>query len=120
MKKIPWIMLILVGLLLTLVTPAGASLKGYHRSGIVGQVTGFSEPYQYLVVIYSSEGRLVTRLVTQPGGAFTVGLKPGTYVLTPFLSTGGRGSPALQGLHTTVTVVRESFAEAVLPFFLPY
>ena len=120
MKTIPWKLILWTGLLLALVTPAGASFKGFHQSGIVGQVTGFSEPYQYLVVIYSSEGRLITRLVTQPGGAFTVGLKPGTYVLTPFLPTGGRSSPALKGLYTTVKVEKKTFTEANLPFFLPH
>ncbi len=120
MKRIPWNIAVLAGLFLALVTPAGAALKGYHQSGIIGQVTGFSEPYQYVVVVCSAEGKFVKQLVTEPGGAFTVGLKQGTYVLTPYLPTGKPGSPALQGLRMTVVVGKKTFTEAELPFFLPH
>ncbi len=120
MKTVICTLVLSTALLVALVAPAGASPKGYNQSGIIGQVTGFDQPYQYVVTVFSSKGNFVTRFVTEPGGAFTVGLKPGTYVLTPFLSADGPRSPALRGLHTTVTVQKKEFTQAVLPFFLPH
>jgi hypothetical protein len=111
---------VLAGLILALLSPIGLSAKGYHQSGITGQVTGFTEPYQFIVVVLTADGKTVTRFVTEPGGAFSVGLKPGNYVLIPFLRTGGPGSPTLKGLPTPMRVEKKSFTDAILPFFLPH
>jgi hypothetical protein len=120
MKPLPLPLIILTGLLLALLAPPGVDAKGYDQSGIVGQVTGFTTPYQYVVKVFSDKGVFITQLVTEPGGAFQIGLKPGSYVLTPYLPVGAPSGPSLMGLHTHVTVVKKEFAATLLPFFLPH
>jgi hypothetical protein len=78
-----------------------ANLVSHSRkSGIEGQVllrtcflaypSGESceeAPYQAQISVYTEGGRLVTTFITDPDGAFSLSVRPGRYVLVPFVAT---------------------------------
>src|SRR6266446_4814369 len=75
--------------------------SSYHRqSGIEGQVflrfCGLAfpsgelcadSPYQTSITVYTDSGRPVTSFITDPNGAFSLPLRPGRYVLVPFVAS---------------------------------
>jgi hypothetical protein len=102
---------LLVGCLLPVTTQARGN-QGHHQSGIIGQIEQVPGPWSIRIV--SAHGKFVADIQADDSGFFEVDLKPGTYILTPFiLSIDGTG--ALLGVSTTVTVDKKTFTTAELP-----
>ena len=100
-----------IGCLLPVATPAKDN-QGHHQSGIIGQIEQVPGPWDVRIV--TGDGKFVADIQADDSGFFEVNLKPGTYILTPYiLSTGGTG--ALLGASTTVTVDKKGFTVAELP-----
>ena len=86
--------------------------QGHHQSGIIGQVEQTPGPWDIRIV--TSDGKFVAQIQADDSGHFEVDLKPGTYILTPFIpSIDGTG--ALLGASTPVTVANKAFTMAELP-----
>lgn len=99
------------GCLFPVVTQAQDN-QGHHQSGIIGQVE--QVPGAWNIWIVTNDGKFVADIQADDSGFFEVDLKPGTYILTPFiLSIDGTG--ALVGVATTVTVNEKAFTTAELP-----
>ncbi|HUE36657.1 MAG TPA: hypothetical protein VMO20_04650 [Candidatus Acidoferrum sp.] len=86
--------------------------QGHHQSGIIGQIE--QVPGAWDIWIVTSDGKFVADIQADDSGFFEVDLKPGAYILTPFIpSIDGTG--ALAGVATTVTVNEKAFTTAELP-----
>jgi hypothetical protein len=86
--------------------------QGHHQSGIIGQIEQVSGPWNVRIV--NEDGKFVADVQADDSGFFEVDLKPGTYILTPYIfSIDGTG--ALLGVSTTVTVDKKGFTTAELP-----
>ena len=97
---------------------ATARAEGHHQSGVVGRVVWATldpSPFHCFVRVVTDSGRVVTALETDANGAFRVALKPGTYLLTPFLPLGPSGAVAM-GLTQRVTVEKKDYTMVVMPF----
>jgi hypothetical protein len=102
---------LLIGCLLPAATRAQQN-QGHHQSGIIGQIEQVPGPWNVRIV--SGEGKFVGDIQAADNGFFEVDLKPGTYVLTPYiLSIDGTG--ALLGVSTTVSVEKKEFTTVELP-----
>ncbi len=97
---------------------APATGKGYHLSGVTGQVQGPILFHNWDVLVVSDEGEFVTHFLTDPDGSFTVDLKPGAYVLVAYITNVGSESLVF-GTPVSVTVEKKQFARVVLPISLP-
>jgi len=86
--------------------------QGHHQSGIIGQIT--QVPGSWDVRIVTGDGKFVADIQADASGSFEVNLKPGSYVLTPFIPSID-GSGALLGASTAVTVDKKGFTAAELP-----
>jgi hypothetical protein len=67
---------------------AAAAPEGHHQSGIFGQVIWSpypGTPVQCLVRVETDSGELITTVQTDAEGSFRVALKPGSYLVTPYL-----------------------------------
>jgi hypothetical protein len=88
------------------ITTQAQNNQGHHQSGIIGQIEQVPGPWEVRIV--SADGKLVTNIQADNTGSFEVDLKPGTYVLTPYiLSLDGTG--ALVGVSATVVVGKKQF-----------
>jgi hypothetical protein len=97
---------------------ATARAEGHHQSGVVGRVVWATldpSPFHCFVRVVTDSGRVVTALETDANGAFRVALKPGTYLLIPFLPLGPSGAVAM-GLTQRVTVEKKDYTMVVMPF----
>lgn len=103
----------------SLVVGAPAKGRGYQQSGITGQVQGPILFHNWNVLVTSEDGKRVIDLVTAADGCFEVGLKPGTYVLTAYITNFDALHPVVWGTPVTVTVEKKEFSTAVLPITLP-
>lgn len=102
---------LLLGALLPVATQAQDN-QGHHQSGIIGQVE--QVPGAWDIRIVDGDGELVADIQADASGYFEVDLKPGTYILTPYIpSIDGTG--ALLGVATTVIVDKKAFTTAELP-----
>lgn len=105
---------LLFGCLLPVATRAQGN-QGHHQSGIIGQIEQVPGPWNIRIV--TVDGEFVADIQADDSGFFEVDLKPGTYVLTPFiLSIDGTG--VLHGADTTVTVEKKAFTTAELPIVI--
>ncbi len=118
-------------------SPIASQAQKHHQSGIVGQTTlgqicetsgCFPRPVQSHLSIYLVRdpfdlGKFITEIATDEDGLFAVALKPGTYVLTPFIprTVASSGVPVggLVGGDTWVTVEKKQFAETLVRFDTP-
>ena len=101
--------------------PGGAArAEGHHQSGVVGQVVWAEQdpsPFHSFVSVVTDSGKPVTALETDANGAFRVALKPGTYLLTPFLPLAPSGA-VVMGQTQRVTVEKKDYTRVVIPFTL--
>lgn len=91
--------------------------KGYHVSGVVGQVHGDILFHDWNVLVLSDEGEVVADFLSDPNGDFEVDLKPGTYTLVAYIPN--FFSRTVFGIPATVTVAKKQFASVVLSISLP-
>ncbi len=97
---------------------APATGKGYHQSGIIGQVQSSILFHNWNVRAVAEDGEVVADFLTDAEGNFIVDLKPGTYVLVAYINNVGP-YPVVYGTPVTVTVQKKSFVPAVLHITLP-
>ncbi len=93
--------------------------KGHHQSGIIGQIEQVPGPWSIWIV--TSDGNFVADIQADDTGFFEVDLKPGTYILTPFIlpiAPAADGIHPLVGASTSVTVDKKSFTTAELPIVI--
>jgi hypothetical protein len=85
----------------------------HGQSGIVGRVMleQMGARLDWRVRVSTEDHKLVTELEINESGFFKVNLKPGSYILTPFI--GGLVGPSL-----AVTVQKNGFASVELPLVL--
>jgi hypothetical protein len=69
-------------------------------------------PYEATLFIWSDEGRFVTSVATDEDGNFQAFLKPGKYVIVPYVSP--EDAPLLSALPVTVTVKKKQFTPATV------
>jgi len=118
MKDTKALAVLCVTLLLICFPRAAARAEGHHQSGVVGQVVwaeGDPNPFHCFVRVVTDSGKAVTALETDANGAFRVALKPGAYLLTPFLPLGPGGAVAM-GRTQRVTVEKKDYTMVVMPF----
>jgi hypothetical protein len=112
MKSIKSKLIAWIGVLSVCLLPIGTQAAGHHQSGIIGQIEQVPGPWNVRVV--SESGKLVANIQADENGFFEADLKPGTYVLTPYiLSIDGSG--ALLGVSTPVAVEKKEFTTVELP-----
>ena len=98
-----------------------ARAEGHHQSGIVGQVVWaisseeIETPAQCFVNVVSKSAKTTVTVETDANGSFRVALKPGTYLLTPFLPLSPDGA-VLIGPTQQITVKKKDYAEIALQF----
>ena len=115
MKSITHKLAICAALLFACLLPVATQAQdnqGHHQSGIIGQIEQVSGPWDIWIV--TGDGKFVTDIQADDSGLFKVDLKPGTFVLTPYIPSID-GSGALLGVSTTVTVEKKTFTAVVLP-----
>ena len=109
-----------VALLIVCCSETSARAGGHHQSGIVGQVVWGEQdlsPFPCFVSVVTGSGKAVAALETDANGGFRVALKPGTYLLIPFLPLGPGGAVAM-GRAQGVTVEKKDYTTVVMPFTL--
>ncbi len=109
-----------VALVIICFSGSSARAEGHHQSGIVGQVVWGEQdpnPFHSFVSVVTDSGKAVTALETDTNGGFRVALKPGTYLLAPFLPLGPGGAVAM-GRTQRVTVEKKDYSMVVIPFTL--
>ncbi len=119
MKPFRWFVLCAALFACSLVVGAPAKGRGYQQSGIIGQVQGPILFHDWNVLVTSEDGKHIIDLVTGADGIFEVGLKPGTYVLTAYITNIDALHPVVWGTPVTVPVEKKEFSTAVLPITLP-
>lgn len=108
-------LIVCVGLLACLsLAAAPANGKGYHQSGVIGQVQSDIVFNDWTVLVVSDDGEFVTEFLTDENGGFAVDLKPGTYALVAFIPVVGP-FPPIVGTPVTVTVEKKQFESVILP-----
>ena len=120
MKKLGLLGALCVALLIVCFSEAATRAEGHHQSGIAGQVVWAERdpnPLHCFVSVVTDSGKAVSALETDANGGFRVALKPGTYLLTPFLPLAAGGAVAM-GQTQRVTVEKKDYAMVVMPFTL--
>ncbi len=97
---------------------APATGKGYHLSGVTGQVKGNILFHNWNVLVTSDKGRVVADILTDENGNFTVDLKPGSYVLVAYITSVG-AHPLIFGTPVGVTVEKKQFVPVARTILLP-
>jgi hypothetical protein len=118
MKDMKTLAVLCVALLIVCSPGATARAEGHHQSGVVGQVVWAEldpNPFYCFVSVVTDSGKAVTALETDANGAFRVALKPGTYLLTPFLPLAPGGAVAM-GQTQRVRVEKKDYTMVVMPF----
>jgi hypothetical protein len=71
-------------------------------------------PYQATLLIRSDEGRFVTSIETAQNGTFQAFLKPGRYVIVPYVSP--QEAPSLSAAPVAVTVEKKEFTPTTVVY----
>jgi len=117
MKNILSKLALLAAMATLCLAPLSAQSRGYHQSGIIGQVAGFPTFITHCnILVVASDGRRFQTVVTTDNQLqFDVGLKPGTYTLIPFADP-VPGLTLPQGLPVVVQVERKQFLDFTLVY----
>jgi hypothetical protein len=122
MKNIKMRLITWIGLLAVCLLPIGARAEQHFLSGIIGLVDA-TNAWNTIAV---SEGRRTIWVPIDVDGSFKVDLKPGSYVLTPYLIpvyVPGQPFPNLIGFGTSIRVMvtrhRFTFVEIPVLRLLP-
>ncbi|TAK98978.1 MAG: hypothetical protein EPO07_11275 [Verrucomicrobia bacterium] len=117
MKKLLFKLTLLSVAAVFCLAPLAAQSRGYHQSGITGQVTGFPTFItQCHILIIATDGRKFQTVAdTDNQLHFDVGLKPGTYSLIPFADA-PPGLVIPQGVPVTVRVDKKQFLQFTLVY----
>lgn len=96
----------------------GAQAKGYNQSGITGQVVGLpTSVTQCFILVVSTEKRNFAQVFsTDDQLRFRIALKPGNYVLVPFVASGSGDPEIAPGTPVPVQVFRKTFSEITLTY----
>ena len=97
-------------------TQTTARAEGHHQSGINGQVIfgtwapGLDIPVQCYISIETDSGKTDQIIQTDADGFFHIALKPGKYILTPFMTgPADPGPEILPGPEVTVIVDKKNY-----------
>jgi hypothetical protein len=71
-------------------------------------------PYQATLFIWSAEGRFVTSFVTAEDGTFQAFLKPGRYLIVPYVSP--EDAASLSAAPVSVTVGKKHFTQTAVVY----
>ena len=117
MKNLKAFVILCMTLFLVCFPQVRARAEGHHQSGIAGLAVwdiSAPRPVQCFVSVETGSGELVTTIHTDANGLFRVALKPGSYLLTPFLPPDANGV-VISGVPFLVRVEKKDYI--AIPLF---